>query len=157
MNRRTCVLGLLAVSLAGCASMQPQNVVQVIGADPNLSTLSKLISDAGLNETLSGAGPFTVFAPTNDAFKAVSAKTMGELAANKEQLKSVLTYHVLATRSTAMDVKPGNMKTVNGANVAMARTANFVTVEEALVTTADKTATNGVVHVIDRVLLPPKP
>lgn len=157
MNRRTCMLGLLAMSLAGCASMQPQNVVQVIGADPNLSTLSKLISDAGLNETLSGAGPFTVFAPTNDAFKAVPAKTMAELAANKERLKGVLTYHVLAARSTAMDVKPGNMKTVNGANVAMARTATFVTVEEALVTTADKTATNGVVHVIDRVLLPPKP
>lgn len=157
MNRRTCVLGLLAMSLAGCASMQPQNVVQVIGADPNLSTLSRLISDAGLNETLSGAGPFTVFAPTNDAFKAVSAKTMAELAANKEQLKSVLTYHVLAARSTAVDVKPGNMKTVNGANVAMARTATFVTVEEALVTSADKMATNGVVHVIDRVLLPPKP
>ena len=156
MNRRTWMLGLLAISLAGCASMQPQNVVQVINSDPELSTLSKLIADAGLSETLSGTGPFTVFAPTNDAFKAVPAKTMAELAANKEQLKRMLTYHVVPAKSAAADVKPGNMKTVNGANVAVARSANFVTVEEALVTGADKTATNGVVHVIDRVLLPPK-
>ena len=92
MNRRIYLLGLLAISLAGCASMQPQNVAQVIGSDPNLSTLSKLISDTGLTETLSGTGPFTVFAPTNDAFKAVPAKTMSELAGNKEMLKQVLTY-----------------------------------------------------------------
>ena len=156
MNRRTWMLGLLAISLAGCASMQPQNVVQVINSDPELSTLSKLIADAGLSETLSGTGPFTVFAPTNDAFKAVPAKTMAELAANKEQLKRMLTYHVVPAKSAAADVKPGNMKTVNGATVAVARSATFVTVEEALVTGADKTATNGVVHVIDRVLLPPK-
>ncbi|HVE88513.1 MAG TPA: fasciclin domain-containing protein [Burkholderiaceae bacterium] len=95
MNRRMCVLGLLVISLAGCASMPPQNVVQVIGSDPDLSTLSKLINDSGLNETLAGAGPYTVFAPTNEAFKAVPAKTMAELAANQDQLKRVLTYHVL--------------------------------------------------------------
>ncbi len=62
----------------------------------------------------------------------------------------------MPTKATAAEVKPGNVKTVNGANVALARTANFVTVEEALVTGADKNATNGVVHVIDRVLLPPR-
>jgi len=130
-------------------------VVQVIGADPNLSTLSKLIGDAGLNDTLSSAGPFTVFAPSNEAFKAVPAKTMSELAGDKERLKQVLTYHVVPVKAASADVKAGNVKTVNGANVAVAKTANFVTVEEALVTGADKTATNGVVHVIDRVLLPP--
>lgn len=156
MNRRICLLSLLAISLAGCASMQPQNVVQVIAADPNLSTLSKLIDDAGLNETLSGAGPFTVFAPTNEAFKAVPAKTMSELTGNKAMLTQVLTYHVVPVKTASADVKAGNVKTVNGANVAVAKTANFVTIEEALVTGADKPATNGVVHVIDRVLLPPK-
>lgn len=155
MKNRTCLLALLVVSLAGCASMQPQSVVQVIGADPNLSTLSKLISDAGLNDTLSSAGPFTVFAPSNEAFKAVPAKTMSELAGDRERLKQVLTYHVVPVKAASADVKAGNVKTVNGANVAVAKTANFVTVEEALVTAADKTATNGVVHVIDRVLLPP--
>ena len=89
MNRRALLLSLLSVSLMGCASMQPQTVSQVIASDPNLSTLSGLIKQAGLTETLAGAGPFTVFAPTNDAFKAVPAKTMGELTANKDLLKSV--------------------------------------------------------------------
>ena len=156
MNRRTCMLGFLAIALAGCASMQPKNVVQVIGTDPNLSTLSKLINDAGLSDTLSGAGPFTVFAPTNEAFKAVPAKTMSDLASNKEMLKQVLTYHVVPAKAGSSDVKAGNVKTINGADVAVAKTATFVTVDEALVTGADLTATNGVVHVIDRVLLPPK-
>ena len=86
MNRRLWLLGLLVASLAGCASMQPKNVPEVIAADPELSTLSKLISDAGLTQTLSAPGPFTVFAPTNAAFKAVPAKTMDELAKNKELL-----------------------------------------------------------------------
>ena len=81
---------------------------------------------------------------------------MSELAGNKEMLKQVLTYHVVRAKATAAEVKPGNVKTVNGTNVALAKTANFVTVEEALVTGADKSATNGVVHVIDRVLLPPR-
>lgn len=156
MNRRALVLTLLSMSLAGCASMQSQTVSQVIASDPNLSTLTALIKDAGLTDTLSGPGPFTVFAPTNDAFKAVPAKTMGELAANKELLKSVLTYHVVPVKATAQDVKPGNVKTVNGANLALSRAGTFVTVEEAMVIAADKTATNGVVHVVDRVLLPPK-
>src|SRR5262245_49492779 len=71
MKRRSWLAGLLALSLAGCASMQQKNVTEVIAGDPDLSTLNKLISDAGLTTTLSGAGPFTVFAPTNAAFKAV--------------------------------------------------------------------------------------
>jgi uncharacterized surface protein with fasciclin (FAS1) repeats len=156
MNRRSWLLGLLALSLAGCASMQPKNVPEVIAADPELSTLSKLISDAGLTQTLAGTGPFTVFAPTNAAFKNVPAKTMDELAKNKELLSQVLTFHVVPAKAMAADVKQGNVKSVNGANLAMSKAGNYVTVEDAVVTKADLTATNGVVHVIDRVMLPPK-
>jgi uncharacterized surface protein with fasciclin (FAS1) repeats len=156
MNRRSCLLGLLALSLAGCASMQPKNVPEVIAADPELSTLSKLISDAGLTQTLSGTGPFTVFAPTNAAFKNVPAKTMDELAKNKELLSQVLTFHVVPTKAMAADVKQGNVKSVNGANLALSKAGAYVTVEDAVVTKADLAATNGVVHVIDRVLMPPK-
>jgi uncharacterized surface protein with fasciclin (FAS1) repeats len=156
MNRRSCLLGLLALSLAGCASMQPKNVPEVIAADPELSTLSKLISDAGLTQTLSGTGPFTVFAPTNAAFKNVPAKTMDELAKNKELLSQVLTFHVVPAKAMAADVKQGNVKSVNGANLALSKAGAYVTVEDAIVTKADLTATNGVVHVIDRVLMPPK-
>lgn len=156
MNRRSWLLGLLAFSLAGCASMQPKNVVDVIAADPDLSTLNKLINEAGLSQTLSGAGPFTVFAPNNAAFKAVPAKTMGELASNKELLTQVLTFHVVPVKAMAADVKQGNVKSVNGANLGLAKAGNYVTVENAIVTRPDLTATNGVVHVVDSVLLPPK-
>lgn len=157
MNRRTLMVTLLSISLAGCASMDARRTVtQLIAADPNLSTLDGLIKQAGLAAMLEGAGPFTVFAPTNEAFKAVPSKTMGELATNRELLKTVLAYHVLPVRAGAADVKAGNVKTVNGANVALSRAGSFVTVDEAMVTAADKPASNGVVHVIDRVLLPPK-
>jgi uncharacterized surface protein with fasciclin (FAS1) repeats len=156
MNRRSWLLGLLAVSLAGCASMQPKTVPEVIASDPELSTLSKMISDAGLTQTLSGAGPFTVFAPTNAAFKAVPAKTMDELTKNKEMLTQVLTYHVIPAKAGAADVKQGSVKSVNGANLALSRAGTYVTVEDAVVTKSDLNATNGVVHVVDRVLLPPK-
>jgi uncharacterized surface protein with fasciclin (FAS1) repeats len=156
MERRSWLLGLLAVSLAGCASMQPKNVAEVIAADPDLSTLSKLIREAGLAPTLSGAGPFTVFAPNNAAFQAVPAKTMDELAKNKQLLSQVLTHHVVPTKAMAADVQQGNVKSANGANLALARAGNYVTVEDALVTRTDLAATNGVVHVVDRVLLPPK-
>jgi uncharacterized surface protein with fasciclin (FAS1) repeats len=156
MNRRSWLLGLLAVALAGCASMQPKTVPEVIAADPELSTLSKMISDAGLTQTLSGAGPFTVFAPTNAAFEAVPAKTMDELTKNKEMLTQVLTYHVIPAKAGAADVKQGSVKSVNGANLAFSRAGTYVTVEDAVVTKSDLNATNGVVHVVDRVLLPPK-
>ena len=156
MKRRSWLLGLLALSVVGCASMQPKSVPEVIAADPELSTLSKLISDAGLTQTLSGTGPFTVFAPTNAAFKNVPAKTMDELAKNKELLSQVLTFHVVPAKAMAADVKQGNVKSVNGANLALSKAGAYVTVEDAVVTKADLTATNGVVHVIDRVLMPPK-
>ncbi|HET9024142.1 MAG TPA: fasciclin domain-containing protein [Burkholderiaceae bacterium] len=157
MNRRALMLTLISISLAGCTSMQtPRTVTQVIAADPELSTLNDLIKESGLGETLSGPGPFTIFAPTNAAFKAVPPKTMSELAANKEMLRSVLTFHVLPVTAGVADVKTVNVKTVNGANLALARAGSFVTVDDAMVTTADKVAGNGVVHVIDRMLLPPK-
>ena len=147
----------LILSIVGCATTPPPTTIADTAARrPELSTLSKLLADAGLTDTLRGAGPFTVFAPSNDAFKAVPAKTMAELAADKELLKSVLSYHVLAGKLTSADAKNGNLKTVQGANVAVGKAGTFVTVEEAVVTEADVAATNGVIHVIDKVLLPPK-
>ena len=114
-----------------------------------------MINDAGLADTLRGAGPFTVFAPTDDAFKAVPAATLEALGKDKEKLKAVLTYHVIAGQIMAADVKTGPAKTVQGANVSLARAGMFVTIEDAVVTQPDVPATNGVIHVIDRVLMPP--
>lgn len=142
---------------AGCATTSaPATIADTAARTPELSTLNKLINDAGLAQTLSAAGPYTVFAPSDAAFKAVPAKTMDELAKDKELLKSVLTYHVVPGKLASADVKNGNTKTVQGANVALSKAGTFVTVEDAMVTQADLPATNGVVHVIDRVLMPPK-
>jgi len=159
-HRRTLALGittLMLVAFTGCATPPaPANIVDLAARTPTLSTLSKLINDAGLADTLRGTGPFTVFAPTDEAFKAVPAKTMSDLAADKELLRSVLTYHVLPGKVMAADVKTGNAKTVQGANLALSKSGTFVTVEDAVVQQADVGATNGVVHIVDRVLIPPR-
>ena len=158
--RRTLIIApavLALAALTGCATTpSPATIAETAARTPQLSTLSKLIAEAGLTDTLAGAGPFTVFAPSDEAFKAVPAKTMAELAANKELLRSVLTYHVVPGKVMAADVKTGNVKSVQGANLAVARAGTFVTVEDAVVTSADVAVTNGVVHVIDKVLMPPR-
>ncbi len=146
-----------ALALAGCASTPaPATITDTAARTPQLSTLTKLLNDAGLADTLRGAGPFTVFAPSDEAFKAVPAATMAQLAKDKALLASVLSYHVIPARVTSADVKTGNVKTVQGANVAVSKAGTFVTVEDAVVTRADVAATNGVVHVIDKVLMPPR-
>lgn len=160
-TRRTWLLTPAALALAalvGCASTPPApaTVAETAARTPQLSTLNKLIADAGLTETLKGAGPFTVFAPSDDAFKAVPAKTLAELAANKELLRSVLSYHVVAGKVTAASVKTGNLKSVQGANLGVGKAGDFVTVEDAVVTRADVAASNGVVHIIDKVMMPPR-
>ncbi len=151
------VTALPLVWLAACATTPvPATIAETAARIPQLSTLSKLIADAGLTETLSGPGPYTVFAPSDEAFKALPAKTLAELSADKALLKSVLSYHVVAGKVSAADAKNGNLKTVQGANIAVAKAGAFVTVEDAIVQQADLTATNGVVHVIDKVLMPPR-
>ena len=159
MNHRRLVLAAtLAVLLSACASQPIATLVSVadtIARQPELSTLNMLVGQAGLTETLKAAGPYTVFAPTNDAFKAVPAKTMEELSHDPAKLKAVLNFHVLPARMTAAEVKNSNAKTAQGANVALSKAGDFVTVEDAMVQHADILATNGVVHTVDRVLMPP--
>ena len=156
-TRRTALAAALVTLLAGCATVAtPVSVADTIAADPALSTLSGLIQTAGLTETLKGPGPFTVLAPTNDAFKAVPAKTLESLGKDPVALKGVLAYHVIPAKTMAADVKNGKVKTVNGAEVDLNKAGDFVTVgENAIVTKADIAASNGVVHVIDAVLMPP--
>jgi uncharacterized surface protein with fasciclin (FAS1) repeats len=157
--RRTRLLAPALLALAfvsGCATTSaPVTIAQTTARTPQLSTLTKLIADAGLTDTLNGAGPFTVFAPTDEAFKALPAKTMAELASNKERLKAVLTYHVVAGKVMAAQAKTGKLKSVQGADLGVGIAGSFVTIDDALVTQADLPASNGVVHLIDEVLLPP--
>ncbi len=157
LSRRTLIVAATVLAgLSGCATVsQPVSVADTIARTPSLSTLNSLVTKAGLTEALKGAGPFTVFAPSNDAFKAVPAKTLDELAANPEKLKAVLTFHVVPGKLAAADIKNSNVKSLNGAVLAVSKAGTFVTVENAAVTGADLLATNGVVHVVDTVLLPP--
>jgi len=157
MSRRTLLVAATVVAgLSGCATTsQPANVADTIARTPSLSTLNALVAKAGLTDALKAAGPFTVFAPSNDAFKAVPAKTMDDLAAHPDKLKAVLTYHVVPAKLMAADVKNSDVKSLNGANLALSKAGTFVTVENAAVTDADVVATNGVVHIVDTVMLPP--
>jgi uncharacterized surface protein with fasciclin (FAS1) repeats len=156
LKHRILCIALAAAALGGCATTSaPVSVADTIANNPKLSTLNALVTKTGLTDTLKSTGPFTVFAPSNDAFAKVPAKTMDELGKDPAKLKAVLTYHVVAGKVMAADVKNGNSKTVNGANLALSRAGEFVTVEDAMVQTADISATNGVVHVVDSVLIPP--
>lgn len=159
MKRRILALLPLAALLAACATQPasaPASIAETIARDPQLSTLNGLVAKAGLADMLQAAGPYTLFAPTNAAFQGVSAKTLDELAGNPARLKEVLSYHVVPARLTAAGVTPGNVKSVQGANLALARAGDFATVEEAMVEKADIAASNGVVHKVDRVLMPPR-
>lgn len=157
MLKRQFIFVLTAIAiLSGCASVShPVSVADTLAAQPQLSTLNGLVAKAGLTDTLKGTGPFTVFAPTNEAFAKVPAKTMQALAGDPAKLKALLTYHVIPGKVMLADVKNGNSKTVNGASLALSRAGDFVTVEDALVQTPDVAASNGVVHIVDSVLLPP--
>ena len=156
MNRRFLCLAAALALVAGCATQPvPVSVADTLAQTPSLSTLHGLVIKSGLNDTLKGPGPFTVFAPNNDALKAVPARTMDELAKDPARLKAVLTYHVVPAQVMAAEVKNGPVKSVQGTNLTLSRAGAYVTVEDAMVVTADIKATNGVVHVVDRVLLPP--
>ncbi|MBC7444458.1 MAG: fasciclin domain-containing protein [Polaromonas sp.] len=157
MPKRHFLYALTVLALlAGCAtSPRPVSVADTLAAQPQLSTLNGLVAKAGLTDTLKGTGPFTVFAPTNDAFSKVPAATLQALANDPAKLKAVLTYHLLPGKVMASDVKNSSSKTVNGASLALSRAGDFVTVEDALVQIPDISATNGVVHIVDSVLMPP--
>lgn len=154
--RRTLLAAVAATLMSACATVStPTTVADTLAANPSLSTLNGLVAKAGLVPTLQSAGPFTVFAPTNEAFKAVPQKTMDALAKDPSMLKAVLTYHVVPGKMVSSDIKAGPVKTVNGASLTVAKAGDFVTVEEGMVQSANIAATNGVIHTVDRVMIPP--
>jgi len=121
----------------------------------SFTTLSKALEAAGLVETLKGEGPFTVFAPTDEAFSQLPAGALDALLQDKTKLTAVLTYHVVPGKVTSSEVaKLRTARTVNGKELTITTADRMVMVDKAMVTQADVPATNGVIHVIDRVLLP---
>jgi transforming growth factor-beta-induced protein len=133
------------------------DIVDTAVAAGSFNTLVAAVQAAGLVDTLKGDGPFTVFAPTDEAFAALPEGTVEALLKpeNRDQLIAVLTYHVVPGKVTAADVvKLSNATTVNGAPVTISTSYGKVKIDEATVVQADVIASNGVIHVIDRVILP---
>jgi len=143
------------LALAGCAiTPAPKTIADTTAASPELSTLNRLVAEAGLGETLRGGGPYTVFAPSDAAFNAMPKATLEALGRDKELLKSVLSYHVVPGKVMAESVRNGNVQTVQGENVALSRAGSDQCGCTARLVATDVLAGNGVVHVIDHVLLP---
>jgi len=154
----------LFVSLAGASDSasnangteSQKNIVETAVAAGNFNTLVEAVKEAGLVDTLSGPGPFTVFAPTDEAFAKVPKDVMDTLMADKTLLTSVLTYHVIPGEVMSSDLVNGmSVKTVEGSDVRITIDSAGVMVDNARVINADIKASNGVIHVIDAVILPP--
>ena len=158
--KKMLIAGMLALSAVAFAQdTMNKTVVEIAAGNKDFSTLVAAVKAAGLVETLSGKGPFTVFAPTNEAFAKLPKGTVEELLKpeNKAKLTGILTYHVVAGKVMAADAikLDGKMaKTVNGQEIAIKVKEGKVMINDATVTAADIVGSNGVIHVIDTVLLP---
>ncbi|WP_309739131.1 MULTISPECIES: fasciclin domain-containing protein [unclassified Chamaesiphon] len=135
-----------------------KTIVSIAAGNKNFTTLVTALKAADLVETLSGEGPYTVFAPTNAAFAKLPKATLANLLkpANKEQLKKVLTYHVVSGTVTSKQLKSGPVATVQGGNVTVKISGKKVKINNANVVLADVKGSNGVIHAIDTVLIPAK-
>jgi len=144
---------IVAALAAAALTAQAKDIVDTAVAAGSFKTLATALGAAGLVDTLKGKGPFTVFAPTDEAFAKIPKADLDALLKDKAKLTAVLTYHVVSGAVMAKDVKDGKVKTVQGGELTLA-TAGGVTVNGAKVIKADVTADNGVIHVIDTVLIP---
>ncbi len=153
--KKTAFPLIVAALALGTASAQTDTIAAVVSKDPQFSTLLTALKVAGLDKTLAGKGPFTVFAPTNAAFAKIPKATLKALLKNKKQLTKVLTYHVVSGSVMAADVmKMKTAKTVEGSSAMVSVMGKNVMIDKATVTKADIKASNGVIHVIDTVLMP---
>ncbi len=145
---------LIATALAVSAmAAQAKDIVDTAVAAGSFKTLAAALQAAGLVDTLKGKGPFTVFAPTDEAFAKIPKADLDALLKDKAKLSAVLTYHVVPGTVMAKDVKAGKVKTVQGGEITVT-TMGGVKVDNANVTKTDIVASNGVIHVIDSVLMP---
>ena len=133
------------------------NVVDVAASNGSFKTLTAALKAAGLDKTLGAGGPYTVFAPTDEAFAALPKGAIDELLKpeNKDTLVKILTYHVVQGENTSSSLTSGETKTLEGASVQVKVGSSGVMVNDAKVVKADIKASNGVIHVIDKVILPP--
>ena len=140
-------------AISSLTAFAAKDIVDTAVAAGNFKTLVVALKTADLVNTLKGKGPYTVFAPTDEAFAKIPKADLDALLANKEKLSAVLTYHVVPGKVMAKDVKAGDVATVNGKTIKIT-TSNGVVVNMSKVTATDIDASNGVIHVIDSVLMP---
>ena len=154
-SRLRITLAPIVFSLAACAiAPAPKSIADSTAADPRLTVLTRLLNDADMTQTLQGPGPYTLFAPTDEAFKALPPATLDALAKDKTRLKAVLANHLVQQDLGAAEIKNGSVKTVQGGQLALYRAGPFVTVDDAVVVNPDVRATNGSIQIVDKVLLP---
>ena len=146
-------IAITALSLAAFTA-QAKDIVDTAVSAGEFKTLAVALEKAGLVSTLKGKGPFTVFAPTDAAFAKVPKADLDALLADKAKLTAVLTYHVVPGTVMAKDVQPGKVASVQGSELTLAKGGSGVTVDGAQVVKTDIVADNGVIHVIDRVVMP---
>lgn len=155
--RYAAVLAALMALPAGAALANSKDIVDTAAGAGKFNTLVAAVKAAGLVDTLKGAGPYTVFAPTDEAFAKLPKGTVEDLLKpeNKDKLAKILTYHVVSGKVMAADIKGKKeaVKTVEGSNLAVDATSG-VKINDANVVTADVAASNGVIHIIDTVVMP---
>ena len=149
--KKAFIASVLALGIA--FSAQAKDIVDTAVAAGSFKTLATALGAAGLVDTLKGKGPFTVFAPTDEAFAKIPKADLDALLKDKAKLTAILTYHVVAGKVMAADVKAGKVKTVQGSELTVT-TAGGVQVNGAKVVKTDIVADNGVIHVIDTVVIP---
>ncbi|MEG4986719.1 fasciclin domain-containing protein [Microcoleus sp. BR0-C5] len=151
------VAGKVKTAASPAPMAQAKDIVAIASGDAQFKTLTKALGSAGLVTTLQGKGPFTVFAPTDAAFAALPKGTVEDLLKpeNKAKLTKILTYHVVPGSVLSTSLKSGDVKSVEGSSLKVAVSTGKVTVSGANVVKADIKASNGVIHVIDKVLMPP--
>jgi len=149
--KKALIASILAFGIS--LSVQAADIVDTAVGAGSFKTLATALGAAGLVDTLKGKGPFTVFAPTDEAFAKIPKADLDALLKDKVKLVAVLTYHVVPGKVMAADVKPGKVKTVQGSDLTIT-TTNGVMVNNAKVIKTDVVADNGVIHVIDTVLIP---
>lgn len=148
------LVATLALSFGSSAFAAQVDIVDTAVAAGSFKTLAAALQAAGLVETLKGKGPYTVFAPTDAAFAKLPAGTVEALLKDKAKLTKILTYHVVPGTVLAKDVTSGMVKSVEGSSITVKKDASGVMVDNAHVTAVDVLATNGVIHVIDTVIIP---
>ena len=153
MKSLSRVLACAALSITASSALAA-DIVDTATSAGQFTTLIAALEKADLVDTLKGSGPYTVFAPTDAAFAKLPKGTLEGLMKDKEKLAAVLTYHVVPGKVMAADVKPGSVKTVQGQSLRVATKNDGVTVDDARVVKTDIAASNGVIHVIDSVVLP---